>query len=103
MLVACNKHRFTEVFLRYESPAMSSHVFGIENVLSEASRAGRNFKNGAYSDNKGYSLSVANKCYDAELERSVKHSIYVLMDYEPSTGVLFVERFTTPSKPMVEI
>ena len=36
MLVACNKHRFTEVFLRYESPARSSHVFGIENVLSEA-------------------------------------------------------------------
>ena len=36
MLVACNKHRFTEVFLRYENPARSSHVFGIENVLSEA-------------------------------------------------------------------
>ena len=36
MLVACNKRRFTEVFLRYESPTRSSHVFCDRSLLSEA-------------------------------------------------------------------
>ena len=55
--------------------------FVIENVLSEAEELIGIFKMERY--NIGYSLSVANKCCDVELERSVKHSIYVLMDYEP--------------------
>ena len=47
-----------------------------------------------------WTFSVANWCCGAELERSaVKHSIYVLMDYEPKWSALCGALYHSTKKP----